>query len=1360
MSIIKLCQKIISINNVDIKINYYQEHEKLIFKNLDIEPKIKKKLKPLVNGKVSSIFPLSLSSLNLLFFFDTTNSELNIGCERLSREHIYLSFNSKDSELKEHVLKFKNAKDLISISNQVTIENELIDLKEIENNHQFAADFESYKNELVKNVNDYKNSLFEILSNFGLNLTANYAIIRVHILKYIATLSCLDHDVKGFEVKRLFLESLKRMLYDSKEARRKNAKGQNRTLPRQIVYLTKLVIVSASFLPGYFLQAVIRRSVRFLAKRFIAGENIHQALKTIDSLKVAKIDATLDQLGELVVSSAEADNYLNSVLQLINGLANKFSNSESNDSGILKAHVSIKVSALASRFKSYSFDSTYDEVSPRLAKILIEASKKNVFINIDAEHYEYRDIVFNIYKKVLESNPDLKNFKHTGIVVQAYLRDSASHLKEVIAFAQSRDILMPIRLVKGAYWDAETVEANAHNFIAPQFLNKEESDINFRQLVFEILKNGKNVQLCLASHNILDHCFARALHKTMFTQSPVIEHQCLHMTYTALSNGLARMGWATRNYIPVGNLLVGMGYLVRRIMENSSQVGFLTLMRSHKKMGNTISPAQTHQDKIASKKLVLDKKVQYLTPKFFNIEPVRLFLKDDIADVLNTFEAVQKSLPLKTEGDIKVISNSDGKTHIGNTYHTDISKFKTYIDSSLNAFNKSEWKENLSNRILILLKAAELLTIRRAELSSIIMLEAGKTIKESLADVDEAVDFINFYARQAIKLFKNKDKQAIGPIGVIAPWNFPLAIACGMTVAPLACGNTVILKPAEATPLTAKYLVDILHEAGIPKDVLIYAPGKGAEIGQELVDNDKVKGIVFTGSKTVGIKIYQSTQSKLINFGDFVSNKIALTEMGGKNAIVVTNNCELDETITGILYSAFGHAGQKCSACSRVVVDNKIKDAFLERFISAVKELKIGSAFSLSTDINPLVSNSEKERLLSFVPQIKAEADKNGGTIHLDLTHSSDIGSCIGPLIVELPKERAINNSSFATKELFGPIVHIIGYDNLIEACDIVNATEYALTAGIYCQSQNDIDFLKTRIHTGNIYINRPNTGARVAVEPFGGFKMSGTGPKAGGEDYIAEFVCEKNKIEVFTEESTTSAGSEYSYSLPRASGLNLSSRLKRIKKFNKLLVTDFESIVNDIDPKYIENLKNFIHYLTQNYKSFCYERDFNKKTPGQLNYNNASLYHRNSLYICYESKPSLTCLQFFITSLVSGSGITILTRNEEAYITWSDIVKLVYASGFSKSNIEVYFASAKVLHQALSEPKISFQFIDGHQKVVSEVLDKSYGENNFIRYMKKSFSPYSKFSFKDYRHFLNQTHYKRSYAENIMRHGAPLDLT
>ncbi|MBY0415693.1 MAG: proline dehydrogenase family protein, partial [Bdellovibrionales bacterium] len=314
---------------------------------------------------------------------------------------------------------------------------------------------------LLSFLNEYRPTLFEDVSDFGLGLTAQYALLRIHLLKFLAILPSLDHDKKGGEVKRILIEALSRFLKDNRKARRAKKRGQDRALPRAYTLGIKVVYYLARLMPAWPLATMVRSAVKLMAKRFIAGESIEKADRSLRALSETGRDVTLDQLGELVVSEKEADHYKEEVLKLVRGFSLHVKKGEKNVADINRAHVSIKVSALCSDFKPQAFDYTYSLVAPRLKEILLTAKEEDVFINIDAEHYHYRDVVFKIYRKVLLETDELKSYKATGIVIQAYLRDGNDHLKEIVALASLRGIPMPVRLVKGAYWDAETVEGDA-----------------------------------------------------------------------------------------------------------------------------------------------------------------------------------------------------------------------------------------------------------------------------------------------------------------------------------------------------------------------------------------------------------------------------------------------------------------------------------------------------------------------------------------------------------------------------------------------------------------------------------------------------------------------------------------------------------------------------------------------------------------------------------------------------------------------------------------------------------------------------------------------------------------------------------
>ncbi|MBY0517103.1 MAG: bifunctional proline dehydrogenase/L-glutamate gamma-semialdehyde dehydrogenase [Bacteriovoracaceae bacterium] len=1318
---------------------------------------------------------IQIKAFPILLGVNPLTKKIHAGSRRLARELALLDSleieNNISQELKEH-------SEAISVLDSREFPTEWEWVSQTENladwsDKQKWKEVEELTSEklrhLVKHVQSYQPTLFERVSDWGLGLTATFSLIRIHLLKFLALLPSLDHDKEGFEVKRNLIESLRRLLEDDQKLRQKGVKiGGARALPR--VYISSLTIglQVVRFLPAKLLANIVRSLVKKMARRFIAGESIASSDKTLKTLHDSRREATLDQLGELVVSEEEADEYLKRVLSIVHGLKIHVQPGERNRAGINKAHVSIKVSALASDFKPQAFDYTYKLVAPRLKKILVEAKREQVFINVDAEHYHYRDVVLKIFRKVLIDTPELEGWGDCGIVIQAYLRDGASHLRDVVKLAKERKVRMPIRLVKGAYWDAETIEAQVHSHHAPQFLNKEESDLHFRQLAYLAFENEEHIQLAVGSHNLQDHCFIEALRQIYFPNAPVIEHQCLHMTYEALSHGLAKMGWPTRNYMPIGNLLVGMAYLVRRIMENSSQVGILTIMRSHNKKDAFQNPITTHEQKISQGVIQRDDLEAKLDSGFKNCTPLRLFIDQERDLFVRELEALKERLQnqqesfSKTEG-LKVISSSHPEMIVGVINEKTADEAKVVIDEihhQLGAGNG--WSEKpRSFRLGVMLKAADKMWMERQKLSALIVYEAGKSWSEALGDVDEAIDFINFYVREELRLARKLEaSHPRGVIGVIAPWNFPLAIPCGMAVAPLIAGNAVILKPAEQTPLIAQELAHLLYECGVPKSALAFLPGDGEQVGAPLVTSPLVSGIVFTGSKNVGQWIYRNAANQLVKHPLLNSwqTKKVITEMGGKNAIIVTNNCEQDETVSGILYSAFGHAGQKCSACSRVLVDEEVKDSLLKRLVKAIGDLEVGPATTASVLINPLISSADQLRVRQAVLAAKDEAEKFGGKVWIDRSQEEQGNYCVGPVLIELPKERATHPDSWAQREIFGPVVHIVAYNNLDEAIELFNSTEYGLTGGIYGQSQDDIDYLIQSVKCGNLYVNRPNTGARVAIEPFGGFKLSGTGPKAGGRDYLMNFHVQVSSQKAHSVQAW-GKGSGYRFESPKPSGLSLASRQMRLSKLSQLILERFESLTGGVGEVQKRYLKQFIDWASSDLTSFIQLTHPNHTIPGQLSYDQNDLSRESVLFLMNEEKPHLAALLHLFSALAVGSGVAICCANQENYSNWKLICDLAWQSGFAKNNLDVYLTGKEEVQVILNDSSLSAVYISGAEDFVREALQISLPQESLKTNMRAIYTDYEHPQFGHWSDWLNQYLYTRSFAVNTMRHGAPLEL-
>lgn len=1216
---------------------------------------------------------------------------------------------------------------------------------------------------IAPDLRGYRPTWLERLSQTGLDWNARYAILRVHLLRFVAALPALDHDHQGTEVTRLLRETLRRMVADSQRARETGATGDRQPLPAFVEAIVRGKNWFLGLLPVAWVASGTRFAVRTLARIFIAGESMATAWPALQRLHDSQRDATLDQLGELVVSEAEADVYRDRVLELVRGLHERHRGEAQplNSAGIAHAHVSVKVSALTSDYDPDDAAGTWQRVGPRLLTILHEACATGVFINLDAEHYSVRDLTFAMLQRAL-ALPNLAKWPGIGLVVQAYLRDAPAHLDAVIAFCRRRGVRMPLRLVKGAYWDAETTEAAAHDFVPPQFLNKAETDAIFQMLVLRMLEAHDAVQVCVGSHNLRDHCFAHEAREWLHPEAPPVEHQCLHMTYEGLSTALARQGWAVRNYIPVGSLLVGMAYLVRRILENSSQVGVLTMARAGHDTDEALqAPGQALrllQDGSADGQVVRDDLLfpdpPAELPVFRNVAPVRLYLPAH----REAFDLAlrERRLLRGDDGTGEVRMNpSDPSDVLGHVRMHSSADVDPAVQRARAA--QPAWAAlQVGVRAALLVRAAEQMRVQRHDIAAVVALEAGKARNEALADVDEAIDFLQFYAREAIRIETTRRVRPLGVVAVVAPWNFPLAIPCGMASAALVAGNAVILKPAEQTPLITAIFVQLLHDAGVPTDAIQHLPGDGLEVGAPLTAHPDVAGAVFTGSRPVGTAIWQTLTRR---------GKRAITEMGGKNAIIVTANADLDEAISGCLYAAFGHAGQKCSAASRILVDARILPQFTERFAAAAQDLRVGAAMSPGTRVNPVISREDQLRLQTAARACAEEAKRVDGQVLVD--RSSDAagpGFLVGPAVFQLPAAATLVPGSLARAELFGPIVHVVPFADLDEAVALFGSTEYALTGGIFAQSQDDIDWLIERLPCGNLYINRPITGARVAVEPFGGFRMSGTGPKAGGRDYLTAFYdhppeeapapLDAETRAVLNVAATAAPGKPPTWRVdatdvasdvpPRArieAGQQRAVRLGEAWAAADLLSTAGRDAAVAL-----------AHAARTVLPGLIDAADRNRTIPGQDSYNRWSLRRGPVLVLAGRRRPCPSTAAHVVGALATGNAVRVLCGSAGAWSAWVALAVAADAEGW----LEAVMVDGAGLASALADPAVATVVLDGAAAGFAAVLPLVGQVPVGAEHLR---AVVAACAVDDPAAFLRGHLHCRTLAVHTMRHGAPLAL-
>ena len=868
-----------------------------------------------------------------------------------------------------------------------------------------------------------------------------------------------------------------------------------------------------------------RSNAARMARRFIAGSNVSEVLTGITALRKQGFAFTLDLLGEAVISESEAESYQKSYLELIDGLApvvnawpENAQTDYDHDGAIPRVNVSIKLSALVSHFRPMDAVGTATAVKERLRPLLRKAREQHAYLHVDMEQYAYKDLTIEIFKQTLLED-EFRDWSDVGIVVQAYLPDSESDLNGLLEWARERGTPAWIRLVKGAYWDYEMVISQSRNWPAPVYQEKWQSDDNYERLTRLLLENYTLLRPAFGSHNLRSLSYVLASAKQLKVPEGAFELQMLYGMAEEQARAFSEMGHRVRIYTPFGQLMPGMAYLVRRLLENTSNDSFLR----HSYDENV--KIEDLLMKPASLAAITPARKQPVQPEFVN-EAIADFSRKEVRDAMvAAIEAVSDDLggeyPIVIGGKAihaRAMMTSRNPSHkqqvIGRIASATADDTILAIDTARRAF--TSWsKTEVQYRAEYLELMAREMRERRYELAAWQVFECGKPWAEADADVCEAIDFCVYYAQQMRGLDSPIDVdvpgeenryfyRARGVVAVIAPWNFPLAILTGMTAAALVTGNTVVMKPAEQSSVVASKFLEIIQASGIPDGVVSFLPGVGEDIGPELVGSPNVDVIAFTGSRQVGLTINEQAAASHISQ---LGVKHVIAEMGGKNAIIVDSDADLDEAVVGVTQSAFGYAGQKCSACSRVIVLEDAYDEFLSRLIEAAKSLKVGPAEDPSTDIGPVIDEDALARIQKSIEQAQTEGRLVLGDV--DLKRSSE-GYFVGPhIFVEV-----LPDAKIAQEEVFGPVLVVFKAKDLTEALEIANGTDYALTGGCYSRSPANLKRVRQEFAVGNLYLNRPITGALVARQPFGGFKLSGIGSKAGGPDYLKHFLIPINVTE------------------------------------------------------------------------------------------------------------------------------------------------------------------------------------------------------------------------------------------------------
>ena len=845
-------------------------------------------------------------------------------------------------------------------------------------------------------------------------------------------------------------------------------------------------------------RKAVSQAMRELGRQFVLGRDIKEATTRAAGMEAKGFSYSYDMLGEAARTEADAKRYHLSYSDAITALAGCCKS----DDIRLNPGISVKLSALHARYEYGQRDRVMSELVARARSLALLAKSANMGFNIDAEEADRLDLSLDVIQAIIE-DPALANWDGFGVVVQAFGKRAPYVLDWLYALSKKLDRKIMVRLVKGAYWDTEVKRAQVLGLEGfPVFTRKINTDISYIACAKKLLTMTDRIYPQFATHNA--HSVAAILE--MATDKSSFEFQRLHGMGENLHNSVLKLhGTKCRIYAPVGAHKDLLAYLVRRLLENGANSSFVNQIVDPK-----ISPMEIAKDPFDAilelgeniENKMIAKPAQIfgagrINAKGWDITCTRTI--DEINKARAAFKThVWTAAPMidgEVDGGASIQKYNPAKPDdlVGEVTQASLKDVDVAIDAAVIGFKK--WsKTSAGVRADYLRKLADLYERDADEMFALTAREAGKILLDGVGEIREAVDFIRFYANEAERL--GNEGQARGLITCISPWNFPLAIFTGQLIAALAAGNVVLVKPAEQTALIAAKAVRLMYEAGIPKSAIQLLPGRGSVIGDALTKDPRIAGVCFTGSTPTAQRI-NKVMAENLN-----PNAPLIAETGGLNAMIVDSTALPEQAVRDILASAFQSAGQRCSALRILYIQKDVAERTLKMLKGAMGELKIGNPWDLSTDIGPVIDELAKEKIENHIAEFEAK-----GQLIKRLDVPSD-GLFVAPTVL------SVSGIEELAEEIFGPVLHVATFEarEIDAVVDAINAKEFGLTFGLHTRVDARAGRVAGRIKVGNIYVNRNQIGAVVGSQPFGGEGLSGTGPKAGGPQYVARFKQHKNK--------------------------------------------------------------------------------------------------------------------------------------------------------------------------------------------------------------------------------------------------------